>query len=141
MMPDEAAERRGQRVPVWVGLPVILAVIAVTTWLVWNKATAVPKPYERTGADFVVRWTCDKGHSFDANGAPGSKPCPTCGGPAYATFGCGCTNGACGYGAQMQLRYDAKCEPEAMRWRPTGDWQPYIFPPKCPKCGQAMRPG
>ena len=134
-------DRGGKPVPKGIALLVIVGVVAGVSWFVWQQAMRAPQPVERSAADFVVRWTCDKGHAFDAAGAPGSQPCPTCGGPAYASFGCGCTSGACGYGAQMQLRYDDKCEPEAMRWRPAGEWVPYVFPPKCPKCGQAMRPG
>ncbi len=125
----------------WTALLVIVAVAAVSSWLAWKRSTKVVVPVQRTAADFVVRWTCDQGHSFEANGAPGSKPCPTCGGEAYATFGCVCQNRACGYVAEMQLRYNEQVETDAMRWRPKGEWQPYEFPPKCPKCGGPMRPG
>ncbi len=141
MTSGSVAAKAPKHVPLWVSVLAIAGLAAGASWFVWTKATEAPKPFERTAADFDVTWTCDRGHSFVDKGAPGSKPCPTCGGPAYASFGCACQNGACGYTAQMQLRYNDKCETEAMRWRPSGEWQPYIFPPKCPKCGGPMRPG
>lgn len=120
---------------------IALAAIATAAWFAFRRATDVPKPYERSVAEFTVRWTCDQGHAADAPGAAGPRPCPSCGRDSFATFGCACTNPACANVATMQLRYSDKLEIDAMRWRPAGEWQPYEFPPKCPKCGNPMRPG
>lgn len=128
------------RVPMWMAGAALFIALAVGVWLGWRRATKAPVPYERTGADFVVRWTCDQGHAFEANGAPGAKKCPTCGGDAYPTFTCTCTNPRCGHVTTMQLRYNEEVKADTMRWRPDGHWQPYDFPPPCPQCASPMRP-
>jgi len=137
----QALAKLRQTVPGWAAIVVVAAAALISGWSAWRRATAVPIPRERTGADFVVRWTCDQGHAFETNGAPGAKSCPTCGGDAYPTFTCTCTNPKCGHVRIMQLRYNEEVRADTMRWRPDGDWQPYEFPPPCPKCGSPMRPG
>ncbi|MBI5864118.1 MAG: hypothetical protein HZB38_06390 [Planctomycetes bacterium] len=131
----------GRRIGKLVGAIALVAVAAGVLWYSARKTTTTPKPRERTAADFIVAWECDKGHRTEAPGAPGARPCPTCGGESFATFTCSCTDGACGNTATMQLRYDEQSLPDDMRWRPKGDWIKYEFPPKCPKCGHDMRPG
>lgn len=137
----EARRGGGGRAARIVGVILLLAGATGALWYSLDRTTQAPVPRERTGADFIVTWKCDQGHAIDAPGATGARQCATCGGEMYATLTCSCSNETCGKTAVMQLRYDAQVLPAEMRWRPAGEWKKYDFPPRCPGCGKAMRPG
>ncbi|MEP0845691.1 MAG: hypothetical protein HRF50_02595 [Phycisphaerae bacterium] len=138
----KAQERKvNPRIPGWMVLLAVLGAVAGAAWWSWQRTEQQRVPVQRSGFDFIVQWSCEKGHAFSERGAAGAKPCPTCGGECFPTFSAFCTGAGCGKQDRFQLRYDDKGKIAGFRWGLGGEWQAYVFPPKCRACGAVMRPG
>jgi len=60
---------------------VAAASIWASYWVWYRHDQDVPA--HRTPPDFRFQWLCPNGHVFEAQGAYGTLPCPTCGQPAH----------------------------------------------------------
>ncbi len=115
----------------------VTGVFAFTAWR-WWRTDEVPVIASTLFEDAELDWKCDQGHTFEAQGQVGGRPCATCGEMAYpvAVYQCP-THGSFEVKVQFQRDEQGHAHPALYRVG-NGQWTAVGEGPKCPRCEQVM---
>ena len=115
----------------------VTAVFAFSAWR-WWRTDEVPVIASTLFEDAELDWKCEQGHTFQAQGQVGGRPCTSCGEMAYpfTVYQCS-THGA--YEVKVQFERDEQGRARPALYRVGhGQWTAAGEGPKCPRCEQIM---
>lgn len=117
---------------------VVTGVFALIAWRWWRTdelpVAVSPTLFEDTELD----WKCEQGHTFEAQGQVGGRPCPNCGEMAYPVTLYYCSSHG-DYEVKVQFARDEKGRARPALYRVGhGQWAPAGEGPKCPRCELVM---